>query len=93
MSYIRGLKVCGGKTWDQLCGGGGADPEATYNWLDSKHVCYHVLQMQLYTRWFKYDRDWLCVNKPQFVPVIFEPPCTYKYNFMFLNSPNLNQKV
>jgi hypothetical protein len=26
------------------------------------------------TRWFKYDRDWLCVNKSQFVPVIFEPP-------------------
>jgi hypothetical protein len=26
-------------------------------------------------RWFKYDRDWLCVNKSQFVPVIFEPPC------------------
>jgi hypothetical protein len=28
------------------------------------------------TRWFKYDRDDLCVNKSQFVPVIFEPPCT-----------------
>ena len=27
------------------------------------------------TRWFKYDRDCLCVNKSQFVPVIFEPPC------------------
>jgi hypothetical protein len=24
--------------------------------------------------WFKYDRDDLCVNKSQFVPVIFEPP-------------------
>jgi hypothetical protein len=22
------------------------------------------------------DRDCLCVNKSQFVPVIFEPPCT-----------------
>jgi hypothetical protein len=33
---------------------------------------------QKYTRWFKYDRDYLCVNKSQFVPVIFEPPyiCT-----------------
>jgi len=30
------------------------------------------------TRWFKYDRDWLCVNKPQSVPVILEPPCTYR---------------
>jgi hypothetical protein len=29
------------------------------------------------TRWFKYDRDDLCVNKSQFVPVIFEPPCTW----------------
>jgi hypothetical protein len=28
------------------------------------------------TRWFKYDRDDLCVNKSQFVPVIFEPPCS-----------------
>jgi hypothetical protein len=27
------------------------------------------------TRWFKYDPDDLCVNKSQFVPVIFEPPC------------------
>jgi hypothetical protein len=27
------------------------------------------------TRWFKYDRDDLCVNKSQFVPVMFEPPC------------------
>jgi hypothetical protein len=29
-----------------------------------------------YTRWFKYDRDDLCVNKSQFVPVIFEPFCS-----------------
>jgi hypothetical protein len=35
------------------------------------HVVY------IYTRWFKYDRDDLCVNKSQFVPVIFEPPCIY----------------
>jgi hypothetical protein len=32
------------------------------------------------TRWFKYDRDCLCVNKPQFVPVIFEPPCNKMSN-------------
>ena len=31
------------------------------------------------TRWFKYDRDDLCVNKSQFVPVIFEPPCILAY--------------
>jgi hypothetical protein len=28
------------------------------------------------TKWFKYDWDYLCVNKSQFVPVLFEPPCT-----------------
>jgi hypothetical protein len=27
------------------------------------------------TRWFKYDWDYLCVNKSWFVLVIFEPPC------------------
>jgi hypothetical protein len=31
----------------------------------------------LYTRWFRYDRDDLCVNKSQFVPVIFEPSCIW----------------
>jgi hypothetical protein len=30
------------------------------------------------TRWFKYDRDYLCVNKSQFVPVTFEPPCIFR---------------
>ena len=34
-------------------------------------------QMFIYTRWFKYDQDYLCVNKSQFFPVIFEPPCIY----------------
>jgi hypothetical protein len=34
----------------------------------------HLL-IDVCTRWFKYDRDYLCVNKSQFVPVIFEPPC------------------
>ena len=28
------------------------------------------------TGWFKYDPDYFCVNKSQFVPVIFERPCT-----------------
>jgi hypothetical protein len=36
----------------------------------------HILDVRLLcTRWFKYDRDYLCVNKSQFVPVIFESPC------------------
>jgi hypothetical protein len=33
-----------------------------------------------FTRWFKYDRDYLCVNKSQFVPVIFEPPCNIGFS-------------
>jgi hypothetical protein len=37
----------------------------------------------LSTRWFKYDRDDLCVNKSQFVPVIFEPPCKFSGSFYF----------
>jgi hypothetical protein len=38
------------------------------------------------TRWFKYDRDYLFVNKSQFVPVIFEPPCT----LLFADAGSLN---
>jgi hypothetical protein len=38
------------------------------------------------TWWFKYDRDYLCVNKSQFVPVIFEPPCTFRWEMLRLNS-------
>ena len=30
--------------------------------------------------WFKYDRDYLCVNKSHFVQVIFEPPCNNNNN-------------
>jgi hypothetical protein len=40
------------------------------------------------TRWFKYDWDWLCVNKSQFVPVICEPPCTI-LNTLFSNTVSL----
>ena len=42
-------------------------------------LCVNELECSLQrdTRWFKYDRDDLCVNKSQFVPVIFEPPCTF----------------
>jgi hypothetical protein len=36
-----------------------------------------TLVTHLITMWFKYDRDYLCVNKSQFVPVIFEPPCIW----------------
>jgi hypothetical protein len=40
----------------------------------------------LHTRWFKYDWDYLCVNKSQFVPVIFEPPCMFVYSIIKLYS-------
>jgi hypothetical protein len=43
---------------------------------------------QEYTRWFKYDWDYLWVNKSQFVPVIFEPPC--KLSHCFRPRKNLN---
>jgi hypothetical protein len=39
----------------------------------------YLKQDNFNTRWFKYDRDDLCVNKSQFVPVIFEPPCTMNH--------------
>ena len=45
--------------------------------------CYSVLcisvRFERFTRWFKYDRDWFCVNKSQFVSVIFEPPYNQFY--------------
>jgi hypothetical protein len=45
-----------------------------------------LLTVQLsYTRWFKYDRDDLCVNKSQFVLVIFEPPCILTLFLLFLS--------
>jgi hypothetical protein len=44
--------------------------------LKLSHKSYQRIESLESTRWFKYDRDDLCVNKPQFVPVIFEPPCT-----------------
>ena len=34
-----------------------------------------ILENIIHTRLFKYDREDLYVNKSQFVPVIFEPPC------------------
>jgi hypothetical protein len=45
-------------------------------WLEDKVWCLYGS-----TRWFKYDRDDLCVNKSQFVPVIFELTCKIKTRF------------
>jgi hypothetical protein len=38
-----------------------------------KITCSGASESSSCTRWFKYDRDYLCVNKSQSVPVIFEP--------------------
>jgi hypothetical protein len=57
------------------------------SFVQEKHLCHPNSENKIYTyikkiyrtktntRWFKYDQDDLCVNKSQFVPVIFEPPC------------------
>jgi hypothetical protein len=39
-----------------------------------------VISLSIRTRWFKYDRDYLCVNNSQFVLVIFEPPCIFGHH-------------
>jgi hypothetical protein len=44
----------------------------------------------LVTRWFKYDRDDLCVNKLQSVPVIFEPPCIIQFSVHL--PPHINKR-
>ena len=48
----------------------------TYRNHSHKHTHTEILN----TRWFKYDRDYLCLNKSQFVPVIFEPLYTYAFS-------------
>jgi hypothetical protein len=40
-----------------------------------------------HTRWFKYDQDYLWVNKSQFVPVMFEPPCIYYALYRSMRAP------
>ena len=47
-------------------------------------IC-HLYLLSRSTRWFKYDRDYFCVNKSQFVPVIFEPPCILKIQKLIIN--------
>jgi hypothetical protein len=44
--------------------------------INSSYCCLFTFLLAC-TRWFKYDWDDLCVNKSQFVLVIFELPCIY----------------
>jgi hypothetical protein len=53
-------------------------------------ACIRLNLVTYYTRWFKYDRDCLCVNKSQFVPVIFEPPCIIG---TFIHKPNVKYSL
>jgi len=43
------------------------------------------------TSWFKYDRDYLCVNLATSVPVIFEPLCITPVLFLLLFVPLLTK--
>ena len=48
------------------------------NLKERNHVEDHTLHGKVRfkcTKWFKYDRDCLCVNLVTSVPAIFEPPC------------------
>jgi hypothetical protein len=45
------------------------------NMSPNSYFTYGARSKKKNTRWFKYYRDYLCVNNSQFVPVIFEPPC------------------
>jgi hypothetical protein len=65
----------------------------TWSFARNISICSHQTQQCVYyiyiyththTRWFKYDRDWVCVNKSQFVPVIFEPPCLCVYIYIYI---------
>jgi hypothetical protein len=58
-------------------------------WVEKENVSV----LREYTRWFKYGRDWLCVNKSQFVPVIFEPPLSSAFKqFKFQTVTKLFKK-
>jgi hypothetical protein len=50
--------------------------------IDIYWCCHAYFDSTWNTRWFKYDRDDLCVNKSQFVPVIFEPPWTSAHSVL-----------
>jgi hypothetical protein len=52
-----------------------------------------VVTMHSNTRFFKYDRDYLCVNKSQFVPVIFEPPCIFQSSTLNHFKQNLSLSI
>jgi hypothetical protein len=43
---------------------------------------HYCVRSEWSTTWFKYDRDYLCVNKSQFVPLTFKPLCTKHRNHL-----------
>ena len=56
-------------------------PKHIYRSFEWEYTGRPVLLMVLNTRWFKYDRDKLWLVYTQSVPVIFEPPCTWGWDF------------
>jgi hypothetical protein len=55
------------------------------HWDSFKGDPYFIyIYIYTHTRWFKYDWDYLCVNKSQFVPVIFEAPCIYVCVYIYI---------
>jgi hypothetical protein len=56
--------------------------ETVFRNLDMKsgaHKVFSCTLAVLYKRWFKYDQDKLWLVYIQIVPVIFQPPCIYKW--------------
>jgi len=55
----------------------------TFNFHSNKNLEREIINVLMVlhnadnvrTRWFKYNRDYLCVNLATSVPIIFEPPC------------------
>jgi len=45
------------------------------------------------TRWFKHDRDCLCVNLAKSVPVIFEPPCTFDLQSPRISAYEIRERI
>jgi hypothetical protein len=72
MGYRDGLNVLTKKKTFLLC----RESKCGAYAVQPQPITTHTVPVFYYTRWFKYDRDYLCINKSQFVPVIFEPPCT-----------------
>ena len=64
------------------------ESEGIFECLSEINFLAYNFLTKLTTKWFKYDRDYLCVNLATSVPVIFEPPCILpsKTKYMYINT-------